>query len=75
MADEYRDIISGGIPAIGLNNAPVMTLRDWFAGKAMMMYMESDDLPSDVDVDELRRAVASCSYKMADAMMKAREAK
>ena len=52
-----------------------MTLRDWFAGKAMttMFYpaiMES--IRTDNDLDCLK--VAEFAYTMADAMLKARQA-
>jgi hypothetical protein len=44
-----------------------MTLRDYFAAKAMQRLLTSDD----VDVSY---ATALLCYRMADAMMKAREA-
>ncbi len=46
---------------------PGMTLRDYFAAKAMQGMM--------VDVEQPRcNYIADIAYKMADAMMKAREA-
>lgn len=51
-----------------------MTLRDYFAGQAISGIAtcnESDDYPEEWDMDALARA----SYKLADAMLAAREAK
>ena len=46
-----------------------MTLRDWFAGQAVSgLYADNDFIRSHVDA-------AKCSYALADAMLKAREAK
>ena len=45
-----------------------MTLRDWFAGQAMAGTVNFPEAPSFVDA-------AKHAYNMADAMMKAREAK
>lgn len=55
-------------------NQDGMTLRDWFAGKAMttMFYpaiMESIRTDKDLNCDQ----VAAFAYLMADAMLKARE--
>jgi hypothetical protein len=47
-----------------------MTLRDYFAAQAMQGMFASGNLPQSVQDDEL----AFAAYKMADAMMKAREA-
>jgi hypothetical protein len=47
-----------------------MTLRDYFAAKAMQGILASGNLPKSVQYDEL----ASVAYKMADAMLKARQA-
>lgn len=44
-----------------------MTLRDWFAGKAMQAYLTAPD--TGWEFDEVARA----AYKMADAMLKARK--
>jgi hypothetical protein len=46
-----------------------MTLRDYFAAKAMQSYLNGDDRDS-FTYDEWAKA----SYQMADAMLKAREA-
>ena len=45
-----------------------MTLRDWFAGQALVsMGVEY--------TDECHSSVAQCAYRYADAMIKAREVK
>lgn len=45
-----------------------MTLRDYFAAKAMQAYW------SDPDVAQDHKTAAAWAYEMADAMLKAREA-
>jgi hypothetical protein len=47
-----------------------MTLRDYFAAKAMAAYASSADWRIDMGPDE----TAFAAYKQADAMLKAREA-
>jgi hypothetical protein len=47
-----------------------MTLRDYFAAKAIQGMFASGNLPKSVQDDEL----ASVAYEFADAMLKAREA-
>jgi hypothetical protein len=49
-----------------------MTLRDYFAAKAMQSFL-SHLVEEGWDADDLE-LVAETSYRMADAMMKAREA-
>lgn len=44
-----------------------LTLRDYFAAKAMVVYWSSPDVP------DSRKAAAEWAYLMADEMMKARE--
>jgi hypothetical protein len=56
-----------------------MTLRDYFAAKAMASWVQNGDaLRSLYDknsgIDHLRASVASISYAYADAMLTAREA-
>jgi hypothetical protein len=55
-----------------LNDCPTinlgMTLRDYFAAKAMQGMFASGNLPQSVQDDEL----AFAAYEMADAMLKAR---
>ena len=62
------------IPIISISNGgnesfirDGMTLRDYFAGKAMQAMM------SDPNLDMGCNTVATLSYRMADAMMKVRE--
>jgi hypothetical protein len=47
-----------------------MTMRDYFAAKAIQGMFASGNLPKSVQDDEL----ASVAYEFADAMLKAREA-
>ncbi len=57
------------------NNRTGMTLRDWFAGKAMQSIILSwqnvptSDVPSEI---ELLRSTAEDAYRFADAMLKER---
>ena len=47
-----------------------MTLRDYFAARALQGMLASGNLPKTMpDAD-----IAECSYNLADAMLKAREA-
>lgn len=55
-----------------------MDLRDYFAAKAMQgMFANPDDSHENYDLsyDDYVKEIASCAYKMADAMMKAKEEK
>lgn len=55
-----------------------MTLRDYFAAKAMQgMAANPDDSHENYDLiyDDYVKEIARCAYKMADAMMEARDAK
>ena len=47
-----------------------MTLRDYFAAKAVQGLLSDPDWRQDMDFDD----TALAAYKMADAMLKAREA-
>jgi len=49
---------------------PGMTLRDYFAAKAMQGYCSNQQHTSSCTVE----LTADCAYEMADAMLKAREA-
>jgi hypothetical protein len=49
---------------------PGMTLRDYFAAKAMQGYCSNQQHTSSCTVG----LTADCAYEMADAMLKAREA-
>jgi hypothetical protein len=48
-----------------------MTLRDYFAGKAMQAQVGN---PLKLGDDESHRLIAERAYRMADAMLKARDA-
>ena len=53
-----------------------MTLRDYFAAKAMQVYMADEKL---IDMycfleKDVKKEVAATAYMMADAMLKARDA-
>lgn len=53
-----------------------MTLRDYFAAKAMQgMFANPDDSHENYNLsyDEYVKEIARCAYKMADAMLTARE--
>jgi len=76
---------------VGMNNPPAfptgtgvtpynpgMTLRDYMAAKAMQgMFANPDDSHENYDLsyDNYVKEIASCAYKMADAMLAAREQK
>ena len=75
---EYKGSDCGGIVPHG-----GMTLRDYFAAKAMQGYISAKAwhpdfvFPTDFNFEEGKRAadaVAVSAYKWADAMLKAREA-
>lgn len=54
-----------------------VALRDYFAAKAMQgMFANPDDSHENYDLsyDDYVKEIARCAYKMADAMLKAREA-
>jgi hypothetical protein len=53
-----------------------MTLRDYFAAKAMQAYLNDDSLEElYVTLNkDVKQELSKNAYKMADAMMKAREA-
>jgi len=64
-------------PIISVMQHTGMTLRDYFAAKAMQgMFANPDDSHENYDLsyDDYVKEIASCAYKMADAMLKAREA-
>jgi len=55
---------------------PGMSLRDYFAAKALQgMFANPDDGHEhyDLSYEDYVKEIARCSYKMADAMLKARE--
>jgi hypothetical protein len=47
-----------------------MSLRDYFAAKAMQAWISSD---CSMDKQTTRECISECSYAMADAMLEARE--
>jgi len=51
----------------GKKNPEGMTLRDYFAAKAMQAYWSDPDVASD------HKTAAAWAYEMADAMLKARD--
>lgn len=51
-----------------------MTIRDYFAAKAMAPMLAGATLPTKADRDEWLPLLAEVAYEVADAMMKAREA-
>jgi hypothetical protein len=51
-----------------------MTLRDYFAAKAMQAILSSDRYVGLIGVNRYEQRTAEDAYKMADAMMKARDA-
>ncbi len=57
-------------PTSQIADSDGMTLRDYFAAKAMQGIFASGNLPKSVQDDEL----SSVAYQMADAMLKARDA-
>lgn len=65
-------------PSDDFTGAPGMSLRDWFAGMALQglvatgksISLEADDIPEQVTYETL---AARRSYKIADAMLKARQ--
>jgi hypothetical protein len=63
-----KDIDRPAFPTLG--HASGMSLRDYFAAKAMQGVLASGNLPKFTpDLD-----VAECSYRLADAMLEARKA-
>lgn len=61
-------------PALHLDGHRGMTLRDYFAAKAMQGYIStfSSEDPC-CNVDDLKEDISEMSYKVADAMLKERE--
>ena len=60
----------------GLRHLNGMTLRDYMAAKALQgMFANPDDSHENYDLsyDDYVKEIASCAYKMADAMLAARE--
>jgi hypothetical protein len=55
----------------GWHTEPGMTLRDYFAAKAMLVYFQGPDIKV---IAKHPDAIASWCYIMADSMLKARQA-
>ena len=67
MSDKFEDEVQAAFPDRYRDG---MALRDYFAAQAMQGMLASGNLPKTMpDAD-----IAECSYNLADAMMKAREA-
>lgn len=69
------ETINDGGPAFPQENDATgsmgMTLRDYFAAKAMQGYLTHEQAANHIPVD----SVARWSYEVADAMLRARESK
>ena len=55
-------------------NSRGMTLRDYFAAKAMQAILSSDRYLGLIGINRFEQRTAKDAYEMADSMMKAREA-
>jgi hypothetical protein len=70
---------TGGPASPNYPSAKYMTLRDYFAAKAMQaiyaaqVEWESNGCPADAESLQVMEDVAGDAYAMADAMLKARE--
>ena len=53
---------------------PGMSLRDWFAGKAMQGMLSADEATLDIDGEMLGIKRARTAYAIADALLAARSA-
>ncbi len=74
MTDKYTPAFPAGLitddKGVVVGGSNGMTLRDYFAAKAMEGMLSSGNLPKTIsDAD-----IAECTYNLADAMLKAREA-
>lgn len=74
------DVADGGpaAPTADYGVRPGMTLRDWFAGKALMgLLSDPSEQPDDDSTDEgitaFYHETAAACYEIADAMLAARE--
>jgi hypothetical protein len=63
MSDKFEDEVQAAFPDRYRDG---MTLRDYFAAKAMQRLLTDDEI-------DVSYATAVLSYRMADEMMKARE--
>jgi len=73
MQERYMDDGGTGRSRMVSVDADGMSLRDWFAGCALPRLIEAGAYDSDMDDDEMRMAACRECYRIADAMLKARE--
>jgi hypothetical protein len=69
-----KDTGGPAFPVPGLhenNDYDGMTLRDYFAAKAMQAMIQTP--PTKWPEDMMGRSISVCAYEMADSMLKARE--
>jgi hypothetical protein len=62
---------------VGFDQDPGMTLRDYFAAKAMQSYVDERLLLNSFTHEDAELIIENCAnlaYRMADAMLRAREA-
>lgn len=59
--------------AVSFDHEDGMTLRDYFAAKAMQAILSSDRYVGLIGVNRYEQRTAEDAYKMADAMLKARQ--
>ncbi len=68
-----KDTGGPAFPRTQWPNETGMTLRDYFAAKAMQEILGSDKYMGLIGVNRYEQRTAEDAYKMADAMLKARE--
>jgi hypothetical protein len=61
------------VASISIAKSQGMTLRDYFAAKAMQAILSFDRYAGFIGVNRYEQRTAEDAYKMADAMLKARE--
>lgn len=61
-------------PSAPHNVAHGLSMRDYFAAKAMHQFLHGAVLPPEFDASEQLLMLAARAYEMADAMIKARDA-
>jgi hypothetical protein len=76
MATETKQVYDGGsafpvqvTDLVSIENKPGMSLRDYFAGQALIGYLQASEVDGELDSPS---AVAKWSYAYADAMLAAR---
>lgn len=73
-----RTMLARHLPMMGHNADPGMTLRDWFAGKALVGLSIQDAIGRELDAaprqrEEWVKSVAKDCYDLADAILAERE--